>query len=376
MSLNITRSRDPMSSESTIQDPPSDLEAVEGRVSEFLRDYESLRLEVGRVMVGQDAILESTLIALFTGGHSLLEGVPGLGKTRLVRTVASALGLSFRRIQFTPDLMPADLTGTNVLAETKSGRRRFRFQPGPVFANIVLADEVNRATPKTQSALLEAMQEGSVTVGGTTHPLPRPFVVLATQNPLDMEGTYPLPEAQLDRFQFKLRIEYPTASEFDEILGRTTGTDSVEPSPVLDAPRLLEIEHLIRQVPVSAEVRATVIALVMMTHPEHPQSPEFTKKYVRYGASPRGGQAMILAAKARALLDRRLHVSRDDLKSVAHDCLRHRIVLNFEAQADGVRTDHVIDKAIERLSSPNASWRQALKINAKGPDATTAYPSA
>jgi MoxR-like ATPase len=352
-----------MSQETTIAVGSAETSALEGQIAQFLLDYEAIRREVGRVIVGQADVLGFTLNALLTGGHVLLEGVPGLGKTRLVRAIASALGLKFQRVQFTPDLMPADLIGTNVLAETASGRRRFKFQPGPLFANIILADEINRATPKTQSALLEAMQERSVTVGGRTHELPSPFIVLATQNPLEMEGTYPLPEAQLDRFLVKLLVRYPSASEFDDILCRTTGAKDAELHPVLDASRILEMGHLARQVPVSAEVRAFAIALVLGTQPDLPKSPEFSRRYVRYGASPRGGQSLILAAKVRALLDRRLNVARDDIRAVAHACLRHRLILNFEAQADGIRQDSVIDHVLEHLTRHNGSWRQALDIS-------------
>jgi MoxR-like ATPase len=359
-----------MSLETTLPDGVSQAEEIEGQIEQFLNDYELLKSEVGRVIIGQSEALEYTLMALLIGGHSLLEGVPGLGKTHMVRTIAACLGLKFQRIQFTPDLMPADLTGTNVVAETQSGRRRFKFQPGPVFANVLLGDEINRATPKTQSALLEAMQEQTVTVGARTHSLPKPFVVMATQNPLEMEGTYPLPEAQLDRFLFKLLFRYPTASEFDDILGTTTGVAMPQPRPVIEVDRLLKMGELVRQVPVSAEIRAYAIALTLATHPDQLQAPEFSRRYVRYGASPRGGQAMILAGKARALLDRRLHVSREDLRSVAHTCLRHRIILSFEAQAEGIRQDDVIDKVLEFVSRQSGTWRHALRIKQPASDAT------
>ena len=362
-----------MDQETTLPVGMAETSALEGQIAQFLQDYDMLRREVGRVIVGQAEVMGFTLNALLTGGHVLLEGVPGLGKTRLVRSIASALGLKFQRVQFTPDLMPADLIGTNVLTESSSGRRRFKFQQGPLFANIILADEINRATPKTQSALLEAMQERSVTVGGRTHELPRPFIVLATQNPLEMEGTYPLPEAQLDRFLIKLLIRYPSATEFDDILCRTTGADEAELRPVLDALRVLEMGHLVRQVPVSAEVRAFAIALVLGTQPDLPQSPESTRRYVRYGASPRGGQSLILAAKVRALLDRRLHVSRDDIKAVAHACLRHRLILNFEGQAEGIRQDTVIDQLLDHLTRHNGSWRQALDIRDANLEQTEVY---
>jgi MoxR-like ATPase len=350
-----------MELESTMSDvTPAPL--LEEQIERFRRDYAALRQEIGRVIVGQEQVVEFTLMALLSGGHVLLEGVPGLGKTRLVRTAAEALELTFKRIQFTPDLMPADVIGTNVVSETPGGHRRFRFQPGPLFANLVLADEINRATPKTQSALLEAMQEHTVTVAGRNHPLPAPFLVLATQNPLEMEGTYPLPEAQLDRFFFKLLVRYPSASEMDAILCRTTGGADGGARPVLNAARILEMGRLARLVPVSAEVRAFCIAMVLATHPDHPQAPEFSRRYVRHGASPRAAQTMILAAKVRCLLDRRLNVARDDLRFVAHACLRHRIILGFEAQADGVRPDDVLDRVVDHLARQTAPWQRVLQI--------------
>jgi len=273
----------------------------------------------------------------------LLQGVPGLGKTLLVRTLADAVDLDFSRIQFTPDLMPADLIGTNMVIESDEGQKIFQFQKGPLFANVLLADEINRATPKTQSALLEAMQEHSVTVGGTTHILDEPFFVLATQNPLEMEGTYPLPEAQLDRFFCKLLVEYPSAKEIETILDRTTESSSQAASAVLDGERIREMSRIARTIPISDEVRRYGIALVLATHPDHELVAEPTKKFVRFGASPRGIQALILGAKIRAILDGRFHVAREDLKSMAKPVLRHRLILNFEGQAEGVSTDDVID---------------------------------
>ncbi len=319
------------------------------QLDRFRDDFSRLRSEIAKVIVGQTEILDDTLIALVAGGHVLLEGVPGLGKTLLVRTLADALHLAFRRIQFTPDLMPADLIGTNVVSETPEGRKEFRFQRGPVFANILLADEINRATPKTQSALLEAMQEHSVTVAGETHRLAEPYFVMATQNPLEMEGTYPLPEAQLDRFFCKLLVRYPKAAELETILDRTTETDAPQASAVLSGERILEMSRLARQIPIADEVRRYGIALVLATHPSNGIAPEPTRRYVRYGASPRGVQALILGAKIRAILDDRFHVAREDLRTMAQPVLRHRLILNFEGQAEGISTDHVIEQIIGKV---------------------------
>jgi MoxR-like ATPase len=326
-----------------------DERALEEELERFRRDYQAVRREIGQVIVGQDEVVDGALAALLIGGHVLLEGVPGLGKTMLVRTIADALHLKFQRIQFTPDLMPADVIGTNIVAETADGRRQFQFQPGPVFANVLLADEINRATPKTQSALLEAMAERHVTVAGQSHPVPQPFVVLATQNPLEMEGTYPLPEAQLDRFCFKLLVRFPAAEDLDAIVHRTTDSREPRARPVLDGERIRAMIQLARQVPLSAEVRAYAIAVLLATHPEQPRAPEITRRYVRYGASPRGLQAMVLAAKIRAILDRRYHVGRDDIRAVVHPTLRHRLLLNFEGQADGVRPDAILDRVLDAV---------------------------
>jgi MoxR-like ATPase len=304
------------------------------------------------VIVGQADIIDGALTALICGGHVLLEGVPGLGKTLLVRTLADALHLKFQRIQFTPDLMPADLIGTNVLVESAEGRRAFEFQTGPLFANLILADEINRATPKTQSALLEAMQERSVTVAGKTHVLQRPFFVMATQNPLEMEGTYPLPEAQLDRFLFKLLVPFPNADEIDRILRRTTESDDPKAGAIFDGDRIVELSRLARQIPISDELRRYGIALVLATHPESEFAVDATRKFVRYGSSPRGAQAIILAAKIRAILDHRYHVAREDIRAVAHPALRHRIILNFEGQAENVRTDEVLDAILAAVDVP------------------------
>lgn len=319
---------------------------VRAQLDAFRSDYAALREEIAAVIVGQEEVVEGTLTALIAGGHVLLEGVPGLGKTLLVRTLADALRLKFQRVQFTPDLMPADVIGTNVVIETPERSKKFEFQPGPVFANIVLADEINRATPKTQSALLESMQEQSVTVMGRTHQLPDPFFVMATQNPLEMEGTYPLPEAQLDRFHAKLIARFPSSAEIETILDRTTEGEAPRAAPVLDGPRVVAMRRLARQIPIADEVRRYGIAVVLATHPENELAGETTRSYVRYGSSPRGAQAMILAAKIRAILDNRYHVSRDDLRAVAPAVLRHRLILNFEGQAQGVSADAVVESIL------------------------------
>jgi MoxR-like ATPase len=327
-------------------------EAIKGQLDQFRADFRRLREEIGKVIVGQDEIVEGTLTALIAGGHVLLEGVPGLGKTLLVRTLADALHLTFQRIQFTPDLMPADLIGTNIVLETPEGGRRFEFQRGPVFANIVLADEINRATPKTQSALLEAMQEHNVTVAGQTYPLPEPFFVMATQNPLEMEGTYPLPEAQLDRFFFKLLVRYPHFEEVETILDRTTEAARPKAEPVFDGQRILALAQLVRQIPIAREVRRYGIAAVLATHPDNELAAPKVRKYVRFGSSPRGAQAVILGAKLRAILDNRYHVSREDIRAVAPAALRHRLILNFEGQAENVQPDDVIADVLAHLREP------------------------
>lgn len=315
---------------------------VRQQFDRFRSDFQLLRSEISKVIVGQTDILDDTLIALIAGGHVLLEGVPGLGKTLTVRTLADALRLNFRRIQFTPDLMPADLIGTQVVAEGADGHKVFEFQKGPLFANVLLADEINRSTPKTQSALLEAMQEHSVTVAGVTHRLSEPFFVMATQNPLEMEGTYPLPEAQLDRFFVKLLVKYPTVRDLEMILDRTTENQNPKAEAVLTGERILEMSALARNIPIADDVRRYGIALTVATHPEHEIAAAVVRKYVRYGASPRGLQSLILGAKIRAILDKRFHVAREDLKAMALPVLRHRMILNFEGQAEGISADDII----------------------------------
>jgi MoxR-like ATPase len=314
----------------------------------FREIFQSLRREVGTVIVGQEEIVDSVLIGLFCGGHILLEGVPGLGKTLLVRTLASALSLSFRRIQFTPDLMPADIIGTNIVLEDPStGRRQFQFQAGPIFGQIILADEINRATPKTQSAMLEAMQEHSVTSGGTIHRLTEPFLVLATQNPIEQEGTYPLPEAQLDRFFFKLLVPYSSRQELKTILDRTTTQQAPQAKPVADAPQILRAQELVRQVVVADHVQDYAIRLAMATHPEDEFAPPAARQFIRYGSSPRGVQALILAGKVRALLDERYHVGFGDIVESYLPALRHRVLLNFEGQAEGISNDDLLRQILE-----------------------------
>jgi MoxR-like ATPase len=324
----------------------SDSELAE-RIGSFRETFDRLRTAVARTIVGQDEVVAGVLTALAAGGHVLLEGVPGLGKTLLVRSVAQSLELSFKRIQFTPDLMPADVVGTNVLVDGEGGRRTFEFRRGPVFAHVVLADEVNRATPKTQSALLEAMQERSVTVATTSYPLPEPFFVLATQNPLEMEGTYPLPEAQLDRFLFKIRVPFPAAAELADILGRTTSLPGPAPVPVAHGADLLALQDLVRRVPIASHVADYVVRLVMNTHPERPESPPDTRRFVRFGASPRGAQALVLAAKVRALVAGRINVGFADVRAMVLPALRHRLILSFEGQAEGVDPDRLIGTVLE-----------------------------
>jgi MoxR-like ATPase len=308
----------------------------------FRETAAAIEEQVGRVIVGQSELVRNTVITLLAGGNALLEGVPGLGKTMLVRTLAQSVDCSFSRIQFTPDLMPADIVGTNLIVEDETGRRQFQFEPGPVFANLLLADEINRATPKTQSAMLEAMQEHSVTVAKATRKLPEPFFVLATQNPLEMEGTYPLPEAQLDRFFYKINVPFPTVDELVEIANRTTATTTPAASPAANAETIRAMQALARGVPIAPHVTTFTAKIIKATHPEDADCPAVVKQFVRYGASPRGMQAMILAGKIIALLDGRYNVAFDDIRAAAIPALRHRLILNFEAQAEGMSSDQVV----------------------------------
>ena len=317
-------------------------------VAEFIRRIDAIKAQMARTIVGQEQIVEGVLMCLCAGGHVLLEGVPGLGKTLMVRALAGSLGLDFSRIQFTPDLMPADVTGTNILAETPDGRREFQFQRGPVFTNVLLADEINRATPKTQSALLEAMQEHSVTVAGVTYQLQEPHIVLATQNPIEMEGTYPLPEAQLDRFLFKLKVYFPDLDDLMKIMTRTTGEAAQTPEKVIDADSVLWMRRLVREVAIAPHVQEHAVKLVLGTHPDSEYSTDEIRRFARYGSSPRGAQALVLAAKVRALLNGRFNASFEDIEFVARPALRHRIILNFEGQAESIETDTLIDSLLAR----------------------------
>lgn len=336
-----------------IQDPPEQSTVSEEQIPLFQERFRLLQNEIQRAVIGQEEIVRHSLMAMVAGGHVLLEGVPGLGKTLLVKSIAAALHLKFQRVQFTPDLMPADLLGTTLLVDDGHGHHHFRFEPGPVFSNVLLGDEINRATPKTQSALLEAMQEGHVTTGGETRPLPQPFFVLATQNPLEMEGTYPLPEAQMDRFFFQLLVPYPAEAEFSRILEMTTSGTRTEVQAVLGGTELLEMRAVAAALPATATMRERAVRLVMATHPESPYATPEVKRYVRYGASPRAGQACIAAAKIEAALAGRFHVATEDLIAVTHPILRHRMMLNFEAQADGLSSDRILDGVI---ASCRAAW--------------------
>jgi MoxR-like ATPase len=321
------------------------------RAAEWFRgQFDGLRKELGKVVVGQEEVVVGTLVAVASGGHVLLEGVPGLGKTLLVRTLSQALDLQFSRVQFTPDLMPADVTGTNILAESDGGQRAFVFRQGPVFTNILLADEINRATPKTQSALLEAMQEQAVTVAGKRYALDPPFWVLATQNPIEQEGTYPLPEAQLDRFFFKLLVNYPSLDELREITNRTTGAKMPEASVVADKKTLLEMQRTVREVPIAQPVQDFALKLVVASHPGTETAAPDTNRYIRYGSSPRGAQALMLAGKVFALLEGRYNVAMEDIKRAALPALRHRVLLNFEAEADNITPDEMVNRLVAYVS--------------------------
>ena len=322
---------------------------AEERAERFRGAFTSLTREIAKVVVGHEEIVRGVLICLFSGGHALLEGVPGLGKTLLVKTLSETLDLRFSRIQFTPDLMPADIIGTNIVVETPGGGRHFTFQPGALFGQMVLADEVNRATPKTQSALLEAMQELSVTVGGVHHTLARPFFVLATQNPIEMEGTYPLPEAQLDRFLLKLKVKYPSAAELSEIVERTTKPQTDLVQKVTDGPEVEAMKALVREVPIALPIKEYVTQLVLATRPDHPGAPDMVRRFVRYGSSPRGAQALVLGGKVQALIDGRFNVSFEDVRAVVLPSLRHRLILSFEGEAEGVDPDQILEDVLARI---------------------------
>jgi MoxR-like ATPase len=332
----------------------SDSKGTKQEIEGFIKKIGAIREEVGRVIVGQRTVIDGVLTCLLAGSHVLLEGVPGLGKTMLVRTLAQVLDLDFSRIQFTPDLMPADIIGTVVLDEDEKGGKFFEFRKGPVFSHLVLADEINRATPKTQSALLEAMQEHRVTVGRTTHKLDEPYFVLATQNPLEMEGTYPLPEAQLDRFFFKLEVQFPSREELHTIIDRTTTDHDAVPRPAATRADILEMQALIRRVPAERHVQDYAIRVLQATHPKGDEAPELVRRYVRTGASPRGVQAMLLAAKIGALFDGRFAASIDDVRAAAPPALRHRILLGFEGEAEGIAPDAIIAEILKRLEPGKA----------------------
>jgi MoxR-like ATPase len=324
-------------------------ESMQQQAEQFRNRYTSVKEQVGRVIVGHDDVVHGVLTSMFIGGHVLLEGVPGLGKTLLVRTLAEALNLKFNRIQFTPDLMPSDILGTNMINENEAGRRAFEFQKGPIFTQICLADEINRATPKTQSAMLETMQEGTVTVAGVRYELEKPFFVMATQNPIEQEGTYPLPEAQLDRFFFKLLVGYSTRDELSKIIDRTTKGIVIKPEKVMDGAEIKQWQRLIRDVILASHVQDYIVRLVLATHPQGQYALPITNQYLRWGSSPRGAQTLALAAKVRALLEGRYNVSFEDVRRVYLPAMRHRVILNFEAQAEGLDTDHVLLDILEKL---------------------------
>jgi len=326
--------------------------AVERQVELFRQNFRIVRDEVSRIIVGNQDNIVGIMSCLLARGHVLLEGIPGIGKTKLVQTLADVLHLKFSRIQFTPDLMPGDIVGTTVVRETEAGRKLLEFQPGPIFANLVLADEINRATPKTQSALLEAMQENSVSAGGQTHPLQQPFFVLATMNPLEMEGTFPLPEAQMDRFFFKLRLGFPSAQELNDILDRTTTVHEPQVERVLGQGQILEMRETARSIPVAGPIQEYAIRLTLATHPESDQATDLTKRFVRFGSSPRGTQALILGAKVNALVNNRLYVAAEDVRAVAINALRHRLLLNFDAEAERVDTDFILEDILQKVPPP------------------------
>ena len=327
----------------------NDIAALQAEIADFQKTLEQVRAEIARVIVGQERVVDGVLTALIAGGHVLLEGVPGLGKTELVKALSRALTLDFRRIQFTPDLMPADIIGTTVMSTGEGGGYRLDFRRGPIFTQLLLADEINRATPKTQSAMLETMQEGSVTVGGHTHQLVQPFIVLATQNPLEQEGTYPLPEAQLDRFLFKLNVPFPARGELSEIVGRTILRRPVEPTKIIDGAAILRLRELLDKVVVADSVRDYAVALVVGTHPEGESAPERVKRFVRWGASPRAAQALIRAGRVRALAQGRGHMGCADIRHFADDVLRHRMILNYDGQAEGVKIGELVREILAEI---------------------------
>jgi MoxR-like ATPase len=325
-------------------------DSIEQRAREFVERYDAVQKQIRRVIVGHEDVVHGVLTCLFVGGHCLLEGVPGLGKTLLVRTLAETLALPFSRIQFTPDLMPADILGTNIIVDNPEGGRSFKFQKGPIFTQICLADEINRATPKTQSALLETMQEGSITVAGTQYVLDKPFLVMATQNPIEQEGTYPLPEAQLDRFLFKLVVGYSTREELSTVLDRTTRGEIITPVMVMDGPEIIRWQKLVREVIVAPHVQDYIVRLVLATHPNGQFARPVTNQFVRWGSSPRGAQAIVLAAKVRALLEGRYNVSFEDVRRAYLPAMRHRVLMNFEAQAEGIDCDTVLVQILDGVS--------------------------
>ena len=325
---------------------------LDSQIDVFTEQFQKVKKEISTVIVGNEEIIDGTLISLLAKGHVLLEGIPGIGKTKIVATVADVLHLKFSRIQFTPDLMPGDIVGSDVVHESDTGGKHLAFQEGPIFTNILLADEINRATPKTQSALLEAMQERSVTVGTTTHALQPPFFVLATQNPLEMEGTYPLPEAQLDRFFYKLRITYPTAEHMHEIMDRTTRREEPEADTVLGREQILLMRETARSVPIARSVQDYAIRLTLATHPDTPEAHPMTKRYVRFGASPRGTQTLVIGGKINALLNGRVHVSCEDVRQYMLPALRHRVLLNFEGEADRIDPDVILTEIMNDVAEP------------------------
>jgi len=334
---------------------PIEAAELKQRIERFQEVHREIVRQVRRVIVGQEEVLEQVLIALFVGGHCLITGLPGTAKTLLVRTIAQTLGLAFKRIQFTPDLMPSDITGTDIIEEDPAtGRRTWTFVPGPIFANVLLADEINRTPPKTQSALLEAMQELSCTVRGNHYKLPSPFFVLATQNPIELEGTYPLPEAQLDRFLFNTVLDYLSAEEEMQVIDLTTTTHVAQVEPVTNASQILEFQQLVRMVPIADSVARYAVDLVRATRPSDPSAPDFVRKYVNYGSSVRGAQFLVLAAKARALMRRRYHVTYEDIRALATPVLRHRILLNFYAESDRLRSDDILRRLLEAMPAPSA----------------------